>query len=187
DLLIEPKGAIYIVQEFIDGPTLRKVLAGGAPRDQLLGYLAGVADALAALHAKGIVHRDVKPENVVLRGGSSPVLIDLGIALVAGSQDGLVRMGTLPYMAPEQKSDGVVDGRADIYALGKMVAEIFGGKLPPLLSFGSFGQRPQDMPPGLGKLVRLMLKEDPERRLADLKVIAETLRSESLPGAPKTS
>jgi tetratricopeptide (TPR) repeat protein len=187
DLLIEPKGAIYIVQEFIDGPTLRKALAGGATREQLLGYLAGVAASLAALHAKGIVHRDVKPENVVLRAGTSPVLIDLGIALVAGSQDGLAQMGTPPYMAPEQSGEGVVDGRADIYALGQMVAEIFGGKLPPKLSFGSFGQRPQDMPLALGKLVRLMLKEDPERRFADLKLIAETLRAESLPQAQTTS
>lgn len=187
DLLIEPKGAVYIVQEFIDGPTLRKAIAGGATREQLLGYLAGVADALAALHAKGIVHRDVKPDNVVLRGGASPVLIDLGIALVAGSQDGLARMGTPPYMAPEQKGEGVVDGRADIYALGQMVAEIFGGKLPPRLAFGSFGQRPQDMPPALGKLVRLMLKEDPNRRFGDLKIIAETLRTESLPETQTTS
>jgi eukaryotic-like serine/threonine-protein kinase len=183
DLLIEPKGAIYIVQEFIDGPTLRKALAGGLPHEQLLGFLAGVADALAALHAKGIVHRDVKPENVVLRGGKAPVLIDLGIALVAGSQDGLARMGTPPYMAPEQKGEGVVDGRADIYALGQMIAEIFGGKLPPKLSFGSFGQRPQDMPPTLGKLVRAMIKTDPADRLADLRLIAETLRAESLPRA----
>ncbi|HZP10175.1 protein kinase domain-containing protein, partial [Methyloceanibacter sp.] len=187
DLLIDPKGAIYIVQEFIDGPTLRKALVQETPHEQLLGYLAGVADALAALHAKGIVHRDVKPENVVLREGSSAVLIDLGIALVAGSQDGLARMGTPPYMAPEQKGEGAVDGRADIYALGQMIAEIFGGKLPPKLSFGSFGQRPQDMPPALGKLVRLMLKEDPERRFADLKVIAETLRGASLPEASQTS
>jgi len=187
DLLIDPKGAIYIVQEFIDGPTLRKALVQETPHEQLLGYLAGVADALAALHAKGIVHRDVKPENVVLREGSSAVLIDLGIALVAGSQDGLARMGTPPYMAPEQKGEGAVDGRADIYALGQMIAEIFGGKLPPKLSFGSFGQRPQDMPPALGKLVRLMLKEDPERRFADLKVIAETLRDASLPEASRTS
>jgi tetratricopeptide (TPR) repeat protein len=181
DLLIEPKGAIFIVQEFIDGPTLRKALTSGATHEQLLGFLAGVADALAALHAKGIVHRDVKPENVVLRGGISPVLIDLGIALVAGSQDGLARMGTPPYMAPEQKGEGVVDGRADIYALGQMIAEIFGGKLPPKLAFGSFGQRPQDMPPALGKLVRAMIKTNPADRLADLRIIAETLRAESLP------
>ena len=187
DLLIEPKGAVYIVQEFIDGPTLRQVLTRGATHQQLIGFLAGVADALAALHAKGIVHRDVKPDNVVLRGGTSPVLIDLGIALVAGSQDGLARIGTPPYMAPEQKGEGVVDGRADIYALGQMIAEIFGGKLPPKLAFGTFGQRPQDMPPALGKLVRLMLKEDPNRRLGDLRVIAETLRTESLAVAPPTS
>ncbi len=181
DLLIEPKGAIYIVQEFIDGPTLRQVLKTGAKREQLLGILAGVADALAALHAKGIVHRDVKPDNVVMRGGTAPVLIDLGIALVPGMQDSLTRIGTPPYMAPEQGRDGMVDGRADIYALGQMIAEIFGGELPPLISIGSFGQRPQSMPPALGRLVRQMLKADPARRLADLKVIAETLRAESLP------
>jgi len=122
-----------------------------------------------------------------LTAREAPVLIDLGIALVAGSQDGLARIGTPPYMAPEQKGQGVVDGRADIYALGQMVAEIFGGKLPPRLAFGSFGQRPQDMPPALGKLVRLMLKEDPNQRLGDLKIIAETLRTESLPQAQTTS
>ena len=187
DLLIEPRGAIYIVQEFIDGPTLRHVLKAGAKREQLLGVLADVADALAALHAKGIVHRDVKPENVVMRGGTSPVLIDLGIALVPGMQDGLTRIGTPPYMAPEQGGDGVVDGRADIYALGQMIAEVFGGKLPPRITFGSFGQRPQSMPPALGRLVRSMIKTDPARRLADLRVIAETLRAESLPATPTPS
>ena len=187
DLLIEPKGAIYIVQEFIDGPTLRQALKTDTKRERLLGFLAGVADALAALHAKGIVHRDVKPDNVVMRGGSSPVLIDLGIALVPGTQDGLTRIGTPPYMAPEQGRDGVVDGRADIYALGQMIAELFGGKLPPRLSFGTFGQRPQSMPPALGRLVRAMIKADPSRRLADLKIIAETLRAESLKETPTPS
>jgi hypothetical protein len=68
-----------------------------------------------------------------------------------------------------------------------MIAEIFGGKLPLKLAFGTFGQRPQDMPPALGKLVRLMLKEDPNRRLGDLRVIAETLRAESLQSAQTPS
>src|SRR3990170_7542459 len=136
DLLIDPRGGVYIVQEFIDGPTLRQVYASGARPGELLGLLASIADALAALHAKGIVHRDVKPENVVVRGGTAPVLIDLGIALVVGTPDGLARVGTAPYVAPEQARGEPVDGRADIYALGQMIAEIWGGKVPPRFTLG---------------------------------------------------
>ena len=178
DLLIEPRGGIYIVQEFIDGPTLRQIYASGAKPDQLLALLADVADALSALHAKGVVHRDVKPENVVVRDGKSPVLIDLGVAFVAGVPDGLERFGTPPYVAPEQASGEKVDFRADIYALGQMIAEIWGAKLPGPLTFRFFGQRPQAMPPALGRLVRQMLKANPERRSSDLKLIAASLRSQ---------
>jgi serine/threonine-protein kinase len=180
DLLIEPRGGIYIVQEFIDGPTLRQIYASGAKPDRLLALLADVADALSALHAKGVVHRDLKPENVVVRDGKAPVLIDLGVALVAGSPDGLARFGTPPYVAPEQASGSKVDFRADIYALGQMIAEIWGAKLPGPFTFRFFGQRPQAMPPALGRLVRQMLKENPERRPSDLKSIAAALRTEQL-------
>jgi len=183
DLLIEPRGAIYIVQEFIDGPPLRQLYASGAKPEQLLALLADVADALSALHAKGIVHRDIKPENVVVRDGKAPVLIDLGIALVAGTPDGLQRFGTPPYVAPEQASGGKVDFRADIYALGQMTAEIWGAKLPHPFAFRFFGQRPQAMPPALGRLVRRMLKANPQARLSDLKLIAAALRASQLQSA----
>lgn len=180
DLLIEPRGGIYIVQEFIDGPTLRQIYATGTKPGELLGLLAAVADALAVLHAKGIVHRDVKPDNVVVRGGTVPVLIDLGIALVAGTPDGLARFGTPPYVAPEQARGERLDGRADVYALGQMVAEIWGGKVPSRFTLG-FLRRPNEpmlMPKAIRELVRGMLRVNPERRLRDLNLIAEALRSQ---------
>jgi serine/threonine protein kinase len=124
------------------------------------------------------VHRDVKPENVVVRDGKSPVLIDLGVALVEGSPDALERFGTPPYVAPEQAEGGKVDFRADIYALGQMIAEIWGAKLPGPFNFRLFGQRPQAMPRVLGRLARQMLKADPEQRSSDLKSIAAELRAE---------
>jgi tetratricopeptide (TPR) repeat protein len=183
DLLIEPRGEVYIVQEFIDGPTLRQLYDSGAKTEQRLALLADVAEALAALHAKGVVHRDVKPENVVVRGGKWPVLIDLGIALVAGSTDALERFGTPPYVAPEQARGGKVDFRADIYALGQMIVEIWGAKLPGPFPFHWFGQRPQAMPPALGRLARRMLRANPERRYCDLKIIAASLRAEQVHSA----
>jgi eukaryotic-like serine/threonine-protein kinase len=183
DLLIEPRGEVYIVQEFIDGPTLRQLYDSGGPTEQRVALLADVADALAALHVKGVVHRDVKPENVVVRDGKWPVLIDLGIALVTGSPDALERFGTPPYVAPEQARGGKVDFRADIYALGQMIAEIWGAKLPGPFQFRFFGWRPQAMPPALGRLARRMLRANPERRYCDLKIIAASLRAEQVHSA----
>jgi tetratricopeptide (TPR) repeat protein len=182
DLLMVPDGPIYIVQKYIAGPTLRQVYSSGARPARLLDMLAQIADALGYLHGKNVVHRDLKPENVIVdhdeSGGDKPVLIDLGIALVAGRPDGLERFGTPPYVAPEQLRGEKVDGRADVYALGQMIAEIWGGKVPEGFMFRFFGQRPQAMPPALGRLVRGMLKDDPARRFCDLKLIAEGLRTE---------
>jgi tetratricopeptide (TPR) repeat protein len=179
DLLIEPGGTIYIVQEFIDGPSLRQVYDSGVAATRRLLLLADVADALVALHAKGIVHRDLKPENVVVRGGTSPVLIDLGIASLAGQADAFKHVGTPGYIAPEQARGDNVDYRADIYALGKMIAEIWGGKLPSALMFIFFrraGSR-ETAPRAVRRLVRRMLRTNPNHRLCDLKLIASTLRT----------
>jgi len=102
--------------------------------------LAGVTDALAVLHGKGIVHRDLKPENVVVvrdaRGVEWPVLIDLGIALAARHNGKPKPFGTPPYVAPEQVAGKAIDGRADIFALGQMIAEIWGGEVPPRFGLG---------------------------------------------------
>jgi len=177
DLLIEPGGTLYIVQDFIDGPTLRQIYNSQAGPEHLLSLLADVADALGALHAKGIVHRDLKPENVVVRDNNSPVLIDLGIASVVGRDDPFKHVGTPGYIAPEQARGDNVDRRADIYALGKMIAEIWGGKSPSPFLFLRSRSSGEVMPQAISRLVRQMLRANPNRRLNDLELIAATLRN----------
>jgi hypothetical protein len=169
DLLMVPGGSIYIAQEFVDGPTLRKVYDSTAEPERLLELLAHIADSLAHLHGKGIVHRDLKPENVIVRrqdGEERPVLIDFGIAFVGGRADAFEHFGTPPYMAPELMGRGHVTpgGEVDVYALGQMIAEIWRSKSEPI-------------PGALDALVRKMIEERPKRRFCDLKEIARALRT----------
>ena len=177
DILIEPGGTLFIVQDYIDGTKLRELYEPVPQVTRLLPLLADIADALAMLHAKRIVHRDLKPENVIVRD-EKPVIIDFGIAYLEGSEDVLRRFGAAGYSAPEQVRGEKVDVRADIYSLGRMIAEIWGGRLP-----GRFdilrALRSKDvgtMPRRLGLVVRQMLADNPNERLADLGAIAEALR-----------
>ena len=136
-------GGAYLVMELVEGESLAALLRRegplGVPR--ALKIARQVADALAAAHAKGIVHRDLKGENVMVRGdagGDFVKVLDFGISKVmeddAGhapiTRDGAV-LGTPQYMAPEQGSDGgLVDHRADLYALGCILFELLTGSLP---------------------------------------------------------
>ncbi len=184
DLAMVPGGPVYIVQRYIEGPTLRQVYAAGTPPAGLLELLAQIADALSHLHTRQVVHRDLKPENVIVArdetGAGKAVLIDLGIALLAGQADGHARFGTAPYVAPEQLEGGKIDGRADIYALGQMIAEIWGGKVPSRFTLGMLrrADEPTLMPREIRELVRGMLRNDPERRTSNLGAIAKALRAQ---------
>lgn len=183
DLRMAPGGSLYIVQRYVEGPTLRELYGSAAEPDRMLEILAGIADALSVLHARGIVHRDLKPENVIVtngeRGTEWPVLIDLGIALVAGHTDSLKHFGTPPYVAPEQASGEAVDARADIYALGQMVAEVWGGRAPARAGIGRLWSRgaEDDIPRAARELVGEMLTPDPARRTSDLSYVAQALRN----------
>ncbi len=183
DLRMAPGGALYVVQRFVEGPTLRELYSPEIDTDRMLDLLAGVADALSLLHARGVVHRDLKPENVIVtrgeRGAEWPVLIDLGIALVAGQADAFEHFGTPPYVAPEQVSGGAIDARADIYALGQMVAEIWGGSAPSRGGLGRLWSRESDarMPRAAADLVRDMSAPAPARRTNDLSYVSQALRN----------
>ncbi|MFN8583004.1 MAG: protein kinase [Gemmatimonadaceae bacterium] len=131
-------GLLWYVMPFVDGETLRSRLSreGALPVDVALQLAREIADALEHAHQHGVVHRDVKPENVLLQGGHA-LVADFGISLAlehAGgdrlTQTGLT-IGTPQYMAPEQAAgDRAIDARADVYALGVVLHEMLAGESP---------------------------------------------------------
>lgn len=133
----EADGLLYFVMPFVEGDSLRDRLEreGPLPLDETVQIARQVASALDYAHSRGLVHRDVKPANVLFQGGQA-VVCDFGIAKVASeAQDRLTRtgvaVGTLTYMSPEQATgDGEIDGRADVYALGCLVYEMLAGTPP---------------------------------------------------------
>jgi tetratricopeptide (TPR) repeat protein len=134
-------GGIYVVQEFIAGPSLREMMAdpSSAGLRTVTATLWRIALALAALHHARVVHRDVKPDNVLCPTPDRPVLVDLGIAAFAQEAAGLASRGTEGYAAPEQWRREASDARADLYSLGVIAFEWLTGR-PPI-------RKPADPPP----------------------------------------
>ncbi len=132
-------GQYYMVMEYLDGPTLKTHLemlhqrGERLPLADVLRIVRDVGSALAYAHARGIVHRDVKPANVILETSGRVVLTDFGVAkILSGTQftaTGTV-LGTPAYMSPEQGLGQPGDGRSDIYSLGVMLYEMATGRLP---------------------------------------------------------
>jgi tRNA A-37 threonylcarbamoyl transferase component Bud32 len=128
-------GIAYIVMELIDGPTLREMIdeRGGLPVADVIRIGKQVADALDAAHRAGLVHRDVKPANVLVPRSRPVKVTDFGIAKAAGGDD-LTRtgtvMGTARYLAPEQVNGRPTDPRTDVYALGLLMFEALVGHPP---------------------------------------------------------
>jgi serine/threonine protein kinase len=131
----------YYVMEWVEGETLAKKLAHGRVQGEVLpfatfhGWFRQVCAGLQALHDRGIVHRDVKPSNIMVRPDGVVKLLDLGVAKQQLGSDDTTRssaaVGTLKYLAPEQQQPGeVVDQRADVFALGVVAYESLTGALP---------------------------------------------------------
>ncbi|NUT36156.1 MAG: serine/threonine protein kinase, partial [Hamadaea sp.] len=124
----------YLVMELVDGESLAERLAAG-PLDPgtTMGIVARAADALEAAHRAGVVHRDVKPANLLLTGDGGVVIVDFGVATSEGAaqltEPGKV-LGTAAYMAPEQAGKQPVTGAADVYALGAVAYHCLSGEPP---------------------------------------------------------
>lgn len=133
------RGLCYIMMEYMPGGTLkdRIVKQGALPVADAISIATQVADALSMAHAHGVIHRDVKPDNILFAADGTPKLSDLGVAkLLRGTGEGTQTMqgviiGTPAYMAPEQIIDSShIDARADIYSLGVALYEMLTGKRP---------------------------------------------------------
>lgn len=129
-------GLLYIAMRFIDGVDLGGVLAreGRLEPSYAARMIGQVADALDAAHARGLVHRDVKPGNVLVTPGNHAYLTDFGLTKLTTDVSGLTRsgafVGTVDYIAPEQVRGHHVDARADVYALGCVAYQLLAGRVP---------------------------------------------------------
>ena len=201
----EVDGRLFYVMPLVEGETLRDRLTrtGRIPAEEVAALGADIAEALAYAHGLGIVHRDVKPENI-FSVSNRAVLADFGIARVGGLPEGSalttvgVVVGTLSYMSPEQATaDSAVDGRSDLYSLGCVLYELLTGTVPfvaatPLAVMAKHlmeAPRPPsaagvELPAAMDAIIMQLLAKDPAERPGHAGSVALALRALSQrPGA----
>lgn len=195
-------GAAYIAMELVEGRLLREA-SRGAPIGQVVRWVAEVARALAAAHDAGLVHRDVKPDNVIVRDDGQPVVLDFGIARhrpVDGetamrlTADGQI-LGTPAYMAPEQARGRELDARVDQFALAVTLFELLTGDLPwdardPIAVLAAvISEEPRrlrdarpDLPEALSDAISVAMSKSAADRFGDCRAFAAALET-SVEGA----
>ncbi len=186
----------YLVMEYLPGITLRDLLKdyGRLTAEQTLDILEAVLSGLAAAHKAGIVHRDVKPENVLLADDGRIKISDFGLARAVNNNTatGQALLGTIAYLSPELVTRGIADARSDIYALGIMTFEMLTGEQPyvgeaPMQIAYQHANDTVPMPSSkepsvpreLDELVLWATARDPEERPRDAKVMLDQLHDVS--------
>ena len=194
----ERDGLVYFVMALVEGPTLAKKMYedGQLPIDEVRRVLREVADALAYAHGRGVIHRDIKPDNILLDKESGRAMVtDFGIAraIQEGSDSRLtatgVAIGTPAFMSPEQAAgDREIDGRTDLYALGVVAYQMLSGRLPFQASTTAsmlmkqiterptpVGQLRPDCPADLAATVMSLLEKEPENRVPSAAALSRAL------------
>lgn len=194
----ERDGLVYFVMALVEGPTLAKKMYedGQMSIEETRRVLREVADALAYAHARGVIHRDIKPDNILLDKESGRAMVtDFGIAraIQEGSDSRLtatgVAIGTPAFMSPEQAAgDREIDGRTDLYALGVVAYQMLSGRLPfqaattASMLMKQITERPTpvnqlraDCPADLAAIVMSLLEKEPENRVESAAALSRAL------------
>lgn len=192
----ETTGVSFIAMEYVEGQNLKEVLSQGRPIsfEQIGDIIAQIGEALDFAHSKGIVHRDVKPANIILLEGNRAKITDFGIAKIASGVSNLTStgqfLGTPNYMAPEQIKGSPVDGRSDLFSLGICLYECltrrkpFGGDSLTSISYKIVHEsfpplqevNPQ-IPEGYEEIVATCLQKDPAKRYQRGRDLANAVRA----------
>jgi serine/threonine protein kinase len=194
----ERSGSIFLAMDFVEGISMEQLAQRGVlNRERAVKAGVHVARALHYAHGEGIVHRDVKPQNIMIDGRGKPYLVDFGIAKDRQETHSLTTeeevLGSLAYMAPEYviKGKEALDHRCDVYGLGVVLYEVLsGGYLPygdpadPKMIKRLFKEEPvpiddvaPDLPPDLSEVVMTAIARDVDQRYADAAILADELAS----------
>ncbi|WP_017901707.1 serine/threonine-protein kinase [Pseudomonas asplenii] len=178
----------YMAMEYLPNGTLKERIAAGLSPEQGVQYIRQIASALGYAHAQGLVHRDVKPANILFRADGTAVLSDFGIAKSLDDRTQFTQagfaVGTPSYMSPEQARGQEIDGRADLYALGVVLYEILVGKLPYTgtdalsTALAHLTEPLPELPIQHGRyqhILQRLLAKDPAERFADAAALQAAL------------
>jgi len=191
----EDEGRMFLAMELVNGHTLRQVMQDEGPLTPraALDIIDAVLQALGAAHSAGLIHRDVKPENVILREDGVVKVADFGLARAVTSatstaQTGVL-LGTVAYLAPEQVERGIADARSDVYAAGLLLFEMltgtkaFSGDTPIHVAYQHVhstvpapSSRVSTVPAELDRLVALATDRDPDGRPVDANAFLRQVR-----------
>ncbi|MBK6840803.1 MAG: serine/threonine protein kinase [Gemmatimonadetes bacterium] len=199
----EREGLVFFVMAYVDGDNLAVRLHknGALAYDETRRTLLEVARALAFAHERGVVHRDIKPDNILINKEDGRVMVtDFGIARAVSDSDARLTatgmaIGTPAYMSPEQSmGEREVDGRSDLYSLGVVAYQMISGELPfnasstPALLVKHISENPvplhqrcPEVPQDLGRAVMMMLEKDPDNRFPSAAALATALETGEVP------
>ena len=196
----ECDGIFYIAMEFIQGTTLHEQLAEQhiLPTEDVIGYSRQICKGLDYAHSHGIVHRDVKPANIMITANGTVKIMDFGIAKAGGSMTSTGQvLGTPNYMAPEQVKGRPLDGRSDLFSFGVILYEMLTGEKPfvgqnvttiiyKIVNENPIAPRDLDVTvhPGLSAIVTRALAKSPDDRYQTGADLVRDLESYKLAGAP---